>query len=657
MPRQPITSLRPSASGTGIVDEGSPYTLNLSATSSIGNNAISSWSVGWGDGASDNISGNPSSAQHTYYDGGNSYTINSTAYGGGQSFASGPSTVIVNDVPANIAAIASQSVNTGSSFSISTAFTDPGIHETHTGIVNWGDGTSSIATVNDSSGTISASHIYQTHGSYTPTLQVTDSAGAVASMSFQVTALYVAPSLGVVVPVQNAYTNTPITVPFYDYGPETTGVTSWRINWGDGTATETVTNLPDFISTADAEWDIPHSYTGAGAYTIQAVAIDSTGALPAVTSTISVAAQPVSGLTATAEPGTGNQKQTALAWTNNSNSATGSIVQRRLASSSTLPSSNWTTIATLDSGVNSYTDVPPDTTSVYQYQVVAQGITDFIPSNIAGVTFNPVVSIGDATSVLENSPITWTSAAIPPTGTSDPLMYSWTVTQNGVPLTLPVGTATDNPTLNLTPTGGGTLIGTLTVSDPSLGTSTEVSTPQITVGSLSLSALCVSNAEIDLTYNSAPGQQLELEQYNPLNLTYEPITTFTATAGTTGTFPVQGLRPSTHYEFRLRGTLGSSGQPGYLVQYVTAFDETMDVSWTSTTTPLPVPTNLQSGSPLSYSMPIDASVEEDFAPLGRTLVATALGEAVTFSWSGAYQKKPGRSCNAHRRAIAGSAGL
>jgi len=65
-------------SGDATVAEGAAYTLGL-ASSDPGTDTISQWTVTWGDGAVEDVSGNPSSVTHTYADGPNAYTILATA--------------------------------------------------------------------------------------------------------------------------------------------------------------------------------------------------------------------------------------------------------------------------------------------------------------------------------------------------------------------------------------------------------------------------------------------------------------------------------------------------------------------------------------------------------------------------------------------------
>ena len=64
-------------SGAANVNEGAIYTLNLSS-SDPGTDTITSWTINWGDGTQV-VTGNPSSVTHTYADGPNSYTISATA--------------------------------------------------------------------------------------------------------------------------------------------------------------------------------------------------------------------------------------------------------------------------------------------------------------------------------------------------------------------------------------------------------------------------------------------------------------------------------------------------------------------------------------------------------------------------------------------------
>lgn len=68
-----------STTGAATAGNGDVYTLNLSA-SDAGDDAITSWTINWGDGTIDTITGNPSTATHTYIGGtGHTYSILASA--------------------------------------------------------------------------------------------------------------------------------------------------------------------------------------------------------------------------------------------------------------------------------------------------------------------------------------------------------------------------------------------------------------------------------------------------------------------------------------------------------------------------------------------------------------------------------------------------
>src|SRR6185369_9293513 len=86
-----------SVTGDPSVDEGSLYTLNLSATDP-GADTIQNWNINWGDGTVETIHGNPSSVTHTYANGDASYQIQATATDEDGTYAAAPLPVQVRDV-------------------------------------------------------------------------------------------------------------------------------------------------------------------------------------------------------------------------------------------------------------------------------------------------------------------------------------------------------------------------------------------------------------------------------------------------------------------------------------------------------------------------------------------------------------------------------
>ncbi|MGH7204364.1 MAG: PKD domain-containing protein [Candidatus Levyibacteriota bacterium] len=82
-------------------------------------------------------------------------------------------------------------VNT--STNITANFTDPNTSDSHTAIIDWGDGAGSqSATVTESngSGSVTGSHTYTTAGVYSVNVTVTDSAGATGSQTYQYISVY-----------------------------------------------------------------------------------------------------------------------------------------------------------------------------------------------------------------------------------------------------------------------------------------------------------------------------------------------------------------------------------------------------------------------------------------------------------------------------------
>jgi Ca2+-binding RTX toxin-like protein len=101
--------------------------------------------------------------------------------------ASGPigATLTVNNVAPVIAAVTGPNAGVQGAWAAFTgvrgqplqfggSFTDVGTLDTHAATIDWGDGTSSPATVNPATRTFSAQHIYTTQGNYIATVRVTD---------------------------------------------------------------------------------------------------------------------------------------------------------------------------------------------------------------------------------------------------------------------------------------------------------------------------------------------------------------------------------------------------------------------------------------------------------------------------------------------------
>src|SRR5262249_12637157 len=138
-----------SLSGASAVNEGSPYTLNLAA-SDPGQDTISSWTITWGDGAVQTVTGNPGSVSHTYADGPVTYTIRATAADEDGPYNAGKT---VNVSVTNVAPTASLSGPATGARGQARTFTlgaaDPSAVDqasSFTFTIHWGDGSSQPST-------------------------------------------------------------------------------------------------------------------------------------------------------------------------------------------------------------------------------------------------------------------------------------------------------------------------------------------------------------------------------------------------------------------------------------------------------------------------------------------------------------------------------
>jgi hypothetical protein len=152
----------------------------------------------------------------------------------------------------------------GAQITITATFSDPGVVDTHTATVIWGDGTSSPADIAlDQQGwQVTASHSYGQDGEYTTEICVTDDDGGSGCGALQVSASNVAPSVeagpdwqvfeGDTVDLDGASFSDP------GFGETYTAV----VNWGDGT-TESV-----MIAASNYQLIGDHSYADNGTYLV-----------------------------------------------------------------------------------------------------------------------------------------------------------------------------------------------------------------------------------------------------------------------------------------------------------------------------------------------------------------------------------------------------
>ncbi len=254
--------------GDPSVVEDTLYSLSMSSTDP-GLDTIAAWQINWGDGHIQTLTGNPTSATHTYARVG-SYTILATAADEDGTHNAAPSTItVIGNTDPLVHAGTDAVIDEGGTLVTSGVFVDPDPN-TWTATVDYGDGSGPQTLTLNSDKTFSLSHTYTDNGNYTISVTVTDSAGDSDVDTALIAVANVAPSLTIVgdsaVEIDAAYS---LALSSSDPGSDT--IISWQVNWGDG-QTCTVPGNPANAS---------HVYTVIGVYTITATATDEDGTFAA----------------------------------------------------------------------------------------------------------------------------------------------------------------------------------------------------------------------------------------------------------------------------------------------------------------------------------------------------------------------------------------
>ncbi len=186
-------------------DEGETKSFNLGSFTDANGNGPWEIRVTWGDGSPPETfvvasQGTIPTRTHTYAEDG-TYTVTVRVEDAAGASDAGAFQVVVGNLPPAcgpiVAPLAPVPVNT--LVTATAPFSDPGVEDTHTASMAWGDGTSSSATVAEAngSGAATATHTYTSPGVYTLTLTVTDDEGASGSCTFQYVVVF-DPSAGFV---------------------------------------------------------------------------------------------------------------------------------------------------------------------------------------------------------------------------------------------------------------------------------------------------------------------------------------------------------------------------------------------------------------------------------------------------------------------------
>ena len=213
------------------------------------------------------VSGGAVSLSHSYPENG-SFVVRVTLTDDDGGADTDVFTLTVENAPPAVNAGPDASILEGQTFTGSASYSDPGVLDTHTRSIDYGDGTV-VPAAPVSGGTIPLSHAYADNGAFPVKVTVTDDEGASGEDTAVVQVANVPPAVGpVTAPVEPVLIATSISVAssFSDPGADTY-VANW--GWGDGTSTvQTV---------AEGAISATHAYASPGIYTITLAVTDDDG--------------------------------------------------------------------------------------------------------------------------------------------------------------------------------------------------------------------------------------------------------------------------------------------------------------------------------------------------------------------------------------------
>ena len=259
-----------------IVNEGTESNFNGSFTDPGVDSHTINWNFGDGGSAAGILT-----PTHTYGDNG-LYSVILGVIDDDSGMGSDNLTVTVNNVPPVVQAIDNQSTDEGTEISLDIAtFTDAGWLDSHTAVIDWGDGILEAGVVNKSDGQsiVLGNHIYGDNGSYLVRVNVIDDDIEQGTDTFTFTVSNLSPIVEeITVSVDGVAVDAPVigisseisaTASFSDLGAFDTHTAIW--DWGDGTVT-TVEDTANPIAES-------HVYVEAGVYTIKLTVTDGDGGI------------------------------------------------------------------------------------------------------------------------------------------------------------------------------------------------------------------------------------------------------------------------------------------------------------------------------------------------------------------------------------------
>lgn len=269
------------------IDEGGTATVAFTVTGPP--DASPSATVRWGDGTAPaptpltaDGTGYAGSADHVYVQDG-SFTATVEVCDGDDC-----GTAVVTVEVANVAPVVDTLTVSGApaglgAVQLMAGFADPGIADVHSATVDWGDGTTSAAVVDDR--TVTATHTYLANGTFTVSVCVadeTDDAPGCAETTVGVVDVPNAPPEVVLTEVTGTLEEgSPVTLTGSVADADADGPLALTVEWGDGTTTE--------ASVPPGPISLVHTYANDGTYAITATVDDGFDADTAVLYGVAIA--------------------------------------------------------------------------------------------------------------------------------------------------------------------------------------------------------------------------------------------------------------------------------------------------------------------------------------------------------------------------------
>lgn len=214
-------------------------------------------------------------------------TVTVTVDDGGVDLARGTGTVTIHNVAPVLTAftVAPAAILDHQSATAVGSFDDPGLSDSHTVDIDWGDGDKTHTPLLSKARRFSLPHLYLVRGTFTVTATVTDDDTGVgtAQAPIAVSSLNTPPS-DLLVTVGAGVEGSPTTLAVSFVDPDAADTHTVSLAWGDGTAPQSLA-----LEARVTSFSPTHVYQDSGSYTASVTVADSAASTPPMTVVVLVA--------------------------------------------------------------------------------------------------------------------------------------------------------------------------------------------------------------------------------------------------------------------------------------------------------------------------------------------------------------------------------